>query len=306
MSAAETHVEFALTGGSVVAAAVDPVGSTLDSLAGESAKAAAERDGLRQPQPALLIDIAPDLLTLHTRDAYRLFAGRGWDEEGGQHRIIGGQRAASVLNALRHISVGGNPYADWFLVCFDDQLTALRTRLVELVAECEEEFVALKKKGLALNVLGSRQPLELTVAFGSSYGYAIAETMLEFDYYVRVVKTLVLKNRIRLDAGREAIRGIGRSLRRLFVRVIRWERVLRSPELRDITREDFLPTANEAARLRVRAAVARVGWIPRGVLDGTTLPPHVRRRSEAGDESFVVQPRPTQSPAVAPGDQTLL
>ena len=305
MSAPETRIDLAMNGGSAATASTGPVGSTPDSLPDASPEAVAERAGLRQPKPALLVDIAPDTLTLHTRDAYWLFAGRGWDEEGVQHRIIGGQRAAAVLNSLRHTSIGGNPYADWFLVCFDDQLVALRTRLAELVTECEQGFEALKRKGLALNVLGSRQPIELTVAFGSSYGYAIAETVVEFDYYVRVVKTLVLKNRIRPDAGRAAIRGIGRPLRRLFVRSIRWERVLRSPELRDITREDFLPTSDETARQRVRDAVARVGPIPRSVLDGTTVPPHVRRRGEAGTDGFMVLPRSAQSSDGQADDQTL-
>ena len=302
----ETRIDPAMNGGSPAMASAAPVGSAPDSLPDAPPEAVAERAGLRQPKPALLVDIAPDTLTLHTRDAYRLFAGRGLDEEGVKHRIIGGQRAAAVLNLLRHTSVGGNPYADWFLVCFDDQLAAVRTRLAELVTECEQGFEALKRKGLALNVLGSRQPLELTIAFGSSYGYAIAETVVEFDYYVRIVKTLVLKNRIRPDAGRAAIRGIGRSLRRLFVRSIRWERVLRSPELRDITREDFLSTADEAARERVRAAIARVGAIPRSVLDGTTVPPHGRRRSETGADSFVVLPRATQSRDGLADDKTLL
>jgi integrating conjugative element protein (TIGR03761 family) len=290
MSAPEPRTSRARNGGLAPGASVSPPASTADSLPGESPKATAQRDGPRQPKRPLLVDIAADTLTLHTREAYGLFAGRGWDAAGIEPRILGGQRAAAALNCLRHIGVGGNPYADWFLVCFQDQLTALRIRLAELVNERTQEIEALRTKGLALNVLGARQPLELSVAFGSSYGYAIAETVIEFDYYVRVVKTFVLKDRIRPDAGRAAIREIGRPLRRLFVRSIRWERLLRSKELRGITREDYLPTASESARTRVRAAAARVGAIPHSVLDGTIVPSHVERRSEAGTSPFVAGP----------------
>ena len=59
-----------------------PVNATLDSLPGESPRGVSERAGPRTPKPALLIDIAADTLTLHTRDAYWLFAGRGLDEDG--------------------------------------------------------------------------------------------------------------------------------------------------------------------------------------------------------------------------------
>jgi len=255
-----------------------------------------ERAGPRTPKPALLVDIAADTLTLHTRDAYWLFAGRGLDEDGVEHPILGGQRASAILNALRHIAIGGNPYADWFLVCFDDQLKALRVGLAQRVGEWEASIEVLKRKGLALNVLGSREPLQVTVAFGSCYGYAIAETVVEFDYYVRIVRTLVLKNRIRPDVGRTAIREISRPLRRIFARSMRWERLLRSPALIDIHRNDFLQTADEAAQKRVRAAAVLVGAIPRSVLDGAMVPSHVARRSEAATEGFMVGPRPAGTP----------
>jgi integrating conjugative element protein (TIGR03761 family) len=306
MSDTETDAERSPTDQSRATVGIGQRGIISNLLPGESPKALAERDRPRQPKPALLVDLAPDTLTLHTRDAYRLFAGRGFDDEGAKHRIIGGQRAAAVLNSLRHVSVGGNPYADWFLLCFEDQLSTLRTRLAEMVGEGEAGFAALKSKGLALNVLGSRQPLELSVAFGSSYGYAIAETMVEFDYYVRVVKTLVLKNRIHPDSGRATIRRIARLLRRLFVRSIRWERALYSPELRDITRQDYLPSADEAARTRVLAAATRFGPLPCGVLDGTILPPHVRRHADTPiEESIEPSPR-IQPPDGKAGDQRLL
>jgi len=285
-----------LKSGPAAGASVGPVGSAPDSLPGESPKATAERAGLRQPKPDLLVDTAADTLILHTRDAYWLFAGRGLDEEGVEHPIPGGQRASAILNSLRHIAVGGNPYAEWFLVCFDDQLNALRRGLAQRVAEWEYGIEALKRKGLALNVLGSREPLQLTVAFGSCYGYAIAETVVEFDYYVRIVRTLVLKNRIRPDVGRAATREISRPLRRLFARSMRWERLLRSPELRDINRNDFLPTADESAQERVRIAATRAGVIPHGVLDRTIVPSHVERRGEAATEGFIVSPRPTETP----------
>jgi len=104
------------------------------------------------------------------------------------------------------------------------------------------------------------------------YGYATAEVIVEFDYYVRVVKTLVQKDRISDAEGRAAVREIGRALRALFLEPIRWERHLLRDELRPLSRSDFLPGGGgrPPARARRRGVVRRgsaevfIGaWAPR-------------------------------------------
>jgi integrating conjugative element protein (TIGR03761 family) len=234
-------------------------------------------DGAGVPKPALLVHVEADLMTLHTREAYWMFSGRSWSRE--RRRILGGQRAAAVLNELRHISVGGNPYADWFLVLFEQQMDQLRADLARVVQGYEAQIEALKSKGLTLRVLGSKQPLQIEVAFGSAYGYAIAEAMVEYDRFVRILKTLILKNRISAEAGRHALRAAGRPLRRLFVRVLLWERALQASPWRDIHRCDYLDFSDEAARHRVSGAIERFGPLPDDVLSKKILPRHFTRRS---------------------------
>jgi integrating conjugative element protein (TIGR03761 family) len=276
----------------------------VETLPGEGTAPAAEHSSARQPKAALLVDIEPDVMTLHTREAYWMFSGRAWTNE--RPRIIGGQRAAAALNSLRHISVGGNPYADWFLVCFEARLNAIRVNLDRVINEYQEAIDELKIKGLELRVLGSRSPLHLTVAFGSAYGYAVAEAIVEFDYFVRILKTLVLKNRITADQGRASIRGVARPLRRLFVRVIEWEHGLRVPEWRVISRRDYLETADEKAKQRALGAFARFGPIPQLILSGATVPRHVVRRATTDQVDFVNLRSPTASTSDAPPSQVLL
>ena len=255
--------------------------SSSEHSSAHNATATAKRMVPRRPRPALLVDVSPDTLRLHTRDAFWMFIGRRANKGRNEHSIVGGQRAAAALNAMRHMSVGGNPYADWLLVRFEEQLSEIRERLAAAVRESEAGFESLRQKGLALTVLGSRHPLELTVAFDSSYGYAVAEVILEFDYYVRIVKTLVLKNRITPDEASAAIRAVGRPLRGLFVWVIRSEYALRAPALTGLTRGDFLASADESARERVLHAVRRFGEIPEDVLAESIVPRHVTRRDRA-------------------------
>ena len=225
-----------------------------------------------------LTDATPDTMTLHTKDAYRMFMGRPASAEGNPPPIPGGRRFAAVLKSIWHLSANDNPYADWILVRMYDGLVAIRGRLSRVITAREEAIDLLKRKGLTLSVMGSRSPKTVELGFRSPYGYATAEAIVEFDYYVRMIKTLIHKDRMSDGEGRKAIREVGREIRALFLEPIRWERHLLRDELRQLSRSDFLPGADEIARQRVRVAVALFGEVPRKVFTGAEAPRHTRRR----------------------------
>ena len=157
-------------------------------------------------------------------------------------------------------------------------LVAIRAHLSRVITAREEAIEILKRKGLSLAVMGSRSPKTVELGFRSPYGYATAEAIVEFDYYVRMIKTLIHKDRMSDDEGRAAIRELGRELRALFLEPIRWERHLLREELRPLSRNDFLPAADALAHQRVRAVVALFGEVPRKVFTGAQAPRHTRRR----------------------------
>ena len=225
-----------------------------------------------------LADETPDVMTLHTRDAYRMFVGRPSDEATQASTIVGGRKFAAVLKSLWHLSANDNPYADWVLIHVYQNLVEIRARMGEVIETREAQFERLRRRGLNLSVLGSRSPLSVALGFRSPYGYATAEAIVEFDYHVRMVKTLVMKDRLSDDDGRAAIREMGRALRGLFLAPIRWERVLFREEMLPLSRRDYLPGADDAARLRVRAALALFGEVPRKVFTGEEAPRHSQRR----------------------------
>jgi integrating conjugative element protein (TIGR03761 family) len=217
-------------------------------------------------------------MTLHTQDAYRMFTGRAADPAGNAPAIPGGRRFAAVLKAIWYLSANDNPYADWILIRVYQSLSGIRSQMGQVIEAREAEFERLRRRGLALSVLASRSPVTVELGFRSPYGYATAEAIVEFDYHVRMVKTLVLKDRMSDEAGRAEIRAIGRGLRALFLEPIRWERNLLREEMLPLSRRDFLPGADEAARQRVRAAVALFGELPRKVFTGEEAPRHSQRR----------------------------
>ena len=227
-----------------------------------------------------LEDATPDTMTLHTKDAYALFSGRPADNPARLPPIPGGRRFAAVLKSIWHLSANDNPYADWILIRMYDALVGIRANLARVIAAREAGMEVLKRKGLSISVMASRSPKTVELGFRSPYGYATAEAIVEYDYYVRMVKTLIHKDRMSDEEGRIAIRGVGREIRALFLKAIRWERNLLREELRQLSRSDFLPSADAMARQRVRAVVALFGEVPRRVFTGAETPRHTRRRAK--------------------------
>jgi integrating conjugative element protein (TIGR03761 family) len=225
-----------------------------------------------------LVDATPDAMMLHTLDAYRMFTGRAADPATQAPAIPGGRRFAAILKGIWYLSASDNPYADWLLIRVYQSLADIRAQMNQIIAAREAEFERLRARGLALSVLASRSPVAVSLEFRSPYGYAAAEAILEFDFHVRMVKTLVLKDRMGDAAGRAEIRVIGRQLRGLFLEPIRWERHLLREEMLPLSRRDFLPGADAAARQRVSAAVALFGELPRKVFTGEEAPRHSQRR----------------------------
>ena len=225
-----------------------------------------------------LADETPDVMTLHTQDAFRMFTGRAADSQSQAPAIPGGRRFAAVLKSIWYLSANDNPYADWILIRVYQSLGTIRAQMGQAITAREAEFEALRRKGLNLSVLSSRSPATLALGFRSPYGYATAEAIVEFDYHVRMVKTLVLKDRLSDDGGRAAIREIGRSLRSLFREPIRWEQLLLREEMLPLSRRDFLPSADDVGRQRMHIAVTLFGEVPRTVFTGDEAPRHSQRR----------------------------
>jgi integrating conjugative element protein (TIGR03761 family) len=230
------------------------------------------------PDPGHLTDAVPDRMTLHTREAWQLFTGRRADPARRTTPIPGGRRFASVMKMLWLLSANDNPYADWILQRVYERLARVRRRLDRSIRVREAEMQGLVERGLSLAVMASREPMHVEIGFGSPYGYAAAEAILEFDRFVRVVRTLMHKDRLGENEGRAAIREIGREFRALFVEPIRWERYLVTGDLRALSRRDYLPGADDAACERVRAAARLFGAVPRDIFIGDVQPRHTRRR----------------------------
>lgn len=263
-----------------------------DSSSGRGVPASAARDPVGSPHdappqrvrpatgPAPARELVPataHTMRLHTREAWVLFNGQRPDPARRQAALTGARRCAAVLGWLCWCAEQDNPYADWALVQFEEQLARTRKRLDEATATCEQALEQLRDGGLVVSVMASIRPAVVELAFSGPYGYAVAQLVLQFDQYVRSVKTLVHLDCWTDAQGRKAVDAMSARLRRQFFEPVRWEKGLRREALRELCRADFLADAPAAAAARVSTAVALFGELPRAVLDRARAPRHVRR-----------------------------
>lgn len=255
-----------------------------------------------------LVDEAPDTMVLHTREAYRLFIGRSLDVSKQLGPIVGGSRVAAALRTIWYLSANDNPYADWVLVDVGERISEIGSSLQRETQRGEDRLLALKQRGLNFSVLQSRVPQQVELGFRSPYGYAVADLIVRYDYFNRVIKTLVRKDLLPDHEGRSLIYSYTRRLRGMFEEPARFERWLMREELRPLSRRDFLPAAEADARKRVQAVMTLLGPVPRDVFTGARVPRHSRRRLEltAQELKLLQDADLTWSPAAGDLDEATL
>lgn len=227
-----------------------------------------------------------DVMAIHTREAYRIFIGRAREDSPGRYGITSGKRVAAILRSIWNLSASDNPYADWMLVQASEKMDLLRQELNAAIKRHEEALEKEQSRGLRVSILKSRAPVMVELGFRSPYGYMIVDLTLDFDYFTRVIKTLVQKNRMSDDEGHNEIRKYTKAIRALFESTVPYQKYLLREELRDLCRSDFLPGASDEGRKRVEAARGIFGDVPAGVFTGEITPRHSKRRSDVTEQEM--------------------
>lgn len=226
-----------------------------------------------------LVDSEDDTMTLHTKEAFRLFMGRGREPGSDVAAIVGGRRIASSLRNLWMLTSNDNPYADWALLRHEQSIGEVEARLRSEIRDAESLIHKQQERGLNFSVLKSSEPQSLQLGFRSPYGYAISRLIVDFDYFVRLQKTLARKT-LRSDAQmRQSIAEVTRFVRRVFNETGRFDRWLARTEIHGLTRLDFIAEhATEEASKRVEFVKEVFGMVPADVYTARLQPRHSRRR----------------------------
>ena len=233
-----------------------------------------------------LTDEEEDAMLLHTRESSRLFMGRTVEPGRQGYGQSGAKKVGAALRAVWYLSGNDNPYADFALIEAATRISTQVQTLEQEISRMEERLGQLKKRGLSFSILKAEPPVRVGLGFRSPYGYSVVNLVSTFDYYVRVVKTMVRKDLLSDKEGYAEIYTQTRRTRSIFERVIWFQRYLMREELRPMARSDWLPSADEEAKKRVQAAVAIFGELPREVFNGQVSPRHSRRRLDLSEEEL--------------------
>ena len=225
-----------------------------------------------------LVDDGVDQMSLHTKEAFRMFMGRSRDPEKQLQPIIGGKRVAAALRALWVLTGNDNPYADWGLLRHEQTIKELGRMLSKHIADAQAALDQQKTRGLTFSVLQSSSPQVLNLGFKSPYGYAVAQLVSDFDYFVRLQKTLERKNLRSDQQVRQIITETTRVIRRVFNETARFDRWLMRDEMKGLCRADFVPDGDPEGAKRVQFATEVFGPCPAEVYAGKLQPRHSRRR----------------------------
>lgn len=225
-----------------------------------------------------LVDEGVDQMTLHTKEAYRMFMGRSREPGKDTAPIIGGKRTAAALRALWLLTSNDNPFADWGLLRHEHSMREVHKRLQREIEATNKTLVDQQRRGLSYTTLRSASPVVLNLGFRSPYGYAVSSLIADFDYFVRLQKTLEHKSLRTDDQVRQTITELTRFVRRCWNETARFDRWLNRDEMRSLSRSDFLPTAPEDAAKRIEFAAGVFGTVPSEVYSCALQPSHSRRR----------------------------
>lgn len=230
-----------------------------------------------------LVDEEVDQMTIHTKEAYRMFMGRMREPGKQAAPIVGGKRVAAALRGLWLLTGNDNPYADWALLRHEQTIKEIQRALNRATKDAADELADMRKKGLNYSILQSAEPKVLNLGYRSPYGYAVSQLIVEFDYFVRLQKTLARKNLRSDDQVRQKIAELTRFIRRVFYETTRFDRWLMRQEVRSLCRADFVPGADDQAAKRVEFASGVFGMVPSEVFTVKLQPRHSRRRLQITD-----------------------
>lgn len=231
-----------------------------------------------------------DELVLHTKEAFQLFTGRAADpDQPNASRIISFKKVGAAYRQLWNLSSNNNPYADWALLHLSASRDALQQELVKSTTNLEETLAQMaSRRGIKVGISKSPTPQAVPIRFKSPYAYQLIDSLAEFDYVVRVIRTMVFKGRLTTPSADQLIRLHMRQFRGHFNEVKKFEKYLTDAELILLTRNDFLPIADDVARARVGKCVELFGAVPRDVFDMKEVPQFKSHRSDLSDAELAL------------------
>ena len=191
-------------------------------------------------------------ITLHTRQAQRLFRGRRRTDD--KPSIIGLTAFSAMMTRVWEAAGRDDPYADWILLQAEQAIEDTRKQVKARQQEVDKHLSSRTR--VKIEVAASLEPVELPLNFPTPYGYMGAYLIEDFDQLVLSLLTAVHVALMPRDTAMAALASTSKAIRRAFLTPTRHK-------LLGITRQDILMTTQRGAQ-----AVAAMGELPPEILAG--------------------------------------
>ena len=164
----------------------------------------------RNPQPGALRSQA--IMELQTRQAQRLVYGRRVGDD--RPAIVGLLRFATMLRPIWSGAMGDDPYADWWLIRVERELTQGRELLADLRTHVEK--ILRSAPAIDIQVAQSLEPSRVDLNFSNPYAFMGAYLLADFDALVRAILTARHVGLMDRDTSERLLHEGGRAVRRAF------------------------------------------------------------------------------------------
>ena len=213
-------------------------------------------------------------MTIHTRQAHRLFYGRRSDEKAGKAPITGLVRFANTVANIHNAASRDDPFADWTLCDLEARFESADTVIGKHTAHLASLLDA--NDGLKIGLHASVKPISIPLRFYAPLAWRGAQTLTKLDQLVLHALTARQVALMFEDDWKESVSRAARAVRQAYEWVNVWQYT-------GVTRDD-LAANNAVARraLGIYQTSNRGVDIPADVLTGerrSKFAPTIRREA---------------------------
>jgi len=122
-------------------------------------------------------------LTLHTKEALKIFYGRKPDPEKGIHEIIGLSIYATMLRTIWGACLAGDPYARWWIQKLETRLNEAEEDLKHLSEEIDVITSRINNR-IDLSESEATHPVTVPLNYGTPYMFKIVFCLIQVDELV--------------------------------------------------------------------------------------------------------------------------
>lgn len=131
-------------------------------------------------------------LILHSQYANRLWLGRPTEKDGKniiKAQIISMPNALSILSRIQKDASFDDPYADWYLIQFENQVLAGATKMKSYIDDIADIYADLLPENMNIQAALNMTPVGYPIYANSQLGYKLIYLLADFDILARSIQT---------------------------------------------------------------------------------------------------------------------